>query len=73
MKKEIDERDPKEILKTELYLTAPMIRRVLNCGYNKALDIINLGLEIEKSKELFIVNKRIKQIRTSTFRELMKL
>lgn len=73
MKKEIDKRDPKEILKTELYLTAPMIRRVLNCGYDNALKVINQGLEIEKEKRLFIINRRIKQIRTSTFKEMMGL
>lgn len=73
MKKEIDVRQPKEILNTELYLTAPMIRRILNCSYVKALEIIRQGLEIEKEKALFIVDQRIKQIRTSTFKELMKL
>lgn len=73
MKKQIDTREPKEILKTELYLTAPMIRRILNCSYHKALEIIQKGLEIEKEKALFIVSQRIKQIRVDTFKEMMNL
>lgn len=73
MKDKIDSREPKEILKTELYLNAPMIRRILNCTYMKALTIINEGLRIEKEKNLFIVNQKQKEIRTKTFKEMTNL
>lgn len=61
----IDSRNPKDILKLEIYLTAPMIRRILGCTYVKALSIINQGLEIEKAKKLYIVDQRKKQMRTA--------
>lgn len=70
----IDSREPKEILKNEIYLNASMIRRILNCTYQKALKIINEGLTIEEEQKLFIVkNQRKKQIRTTTFREMTNL
>ena len=46
----LDHREPKEILKTELYLNASMIKRILNCSYEKALGVIDKGLQIEKDK-----------------------
>lgn len=74
IRNQIDEREPKEILKSEIYLTAPMIRRILNCTYNKALNIISAGLEKEKQERLYIVkNQRKKQIRTTTFKEMTNL
>lgn len=73
MKDKIDEREPKEILKTELYLNAPMIRRILNCTYTRALTIINEGLRIEEQNNLFIVEQRQKQIRTKTFKTMFNL
>jgi len=71
MKHKIDERDPKEILKTELYLNAPMVRRILNCSYQKALDIISEGLKKEKEQNLFIVDQRTLQLRTATFKKML--
>ncbi len=73
MKNKIDSREPKEILKTELYLTAPMVRRILNCTYLKALSIISEGLKIEEEKGLFIVEQKQKEIRTKTFKEMLNL
>lgn len=71
MQNKIDEREPKEILKTELYLNAPMVRRILNCSYHKALEILNKGLKMEKEQELFIVDQRKLQIRTKTFKQML--
>ena len=74
IRNQIDEREPKEILKSEIYITAQMIRRILNCTYNKALNIISAGLEKEKQERLYIVkNQRKKQIRTTTFKEMTNL
>lgn len=70
--KRIDERLPKEILNEELYLTAPMVRRLLNCGYNYAMDFITTGREIEKEKNLFIIEEQTKKLRTETFKEMLK-
>lgn len=72
-KNKIDERSPKEILRDEIYLNASMIRRIMNCTYNEALSIVKEGLAIEKSKNLYIVKQREKQIRTSTFKEMTNL
>lgn len=70
----LDHREPKEILKTELYLNASMIKRILNCSYEKALMIIDQGLKIEKNKNLFIIEKqRPKKIRTETFKEIFNI
>lgn len=71
MNKEIDTRDPKEILKTEIYLNAPMVRRILNCSYHKSLEIIKEGLEQEKEQNLFIIDQRQLQIRTKTFKQML--
>lgn len=74
IRKQIDMREPKEILKSEFYLTAPMIRRILNCTYDRALSIISEGLVIEQDKKLYVVKKqRQKQIRTTTFKEMTNL
>ncbi len=72
-KNKIDERSPKEILRDEIYLKPSMIRRITNCTYNEALSIIKKGLAIEKSKNLYIVKKKEKQIRTTTFKEMTNL
>lgn len=70
----LDHREPKEILKTELYLNASMIKRILNCSYEKALGVIDKGLKIEKEKNLFIIEKqRPKKIRTETFKEIFNI
>lgn len=70
----LDHREPKEILKTELYLNASMIKRILNCSYEKALIVIEKGLQIEKEKKLFIIeNQRPKKIRTETFKDIFNM
>lgn len=70
----LDHREPKEILKTELYLNASMIKRILNCSYEKALGVIEKGLQIERNKKLFVIEKqRPKKIRTETFKEIFNM
>ena len=46
----LDHREPKEILKTELYLNASMIKRILNCSYEKALIVIEKDYRLRKKK-----------------------
>ena len=72
--KKVDQRDAKEILKSEIFLTAPMIRKILNCSYKKSREIINKGQSIEKEHQLYVDEyQRQKQIRTTTFKEMINL
>lgn len=70
---QVDKRSPKDILKTELYLDASMIRRILGCTYPQALSLIKKGIAHEKEQKLFVVEQQKKYIRTTTFRNLINL
>ena len=70
--KKIDERDPKDIFKKEMYLTIPMVRRILNCSYGYARNLVNELREIDRQNNIFVVDGKPLKVRTASFKQFLK-
>lgn len=68
----VDRREPKKILNTEMYLTPPMVRKILNCSYDYARLIIKTGRDYERKMNLLVLNDKTLKIRTSTFKKIVE-